>query len=82
MALLQINADLRQVVKALMRIADALDMHLRLAYNYRATPPSKAELGGDEAGVQYATDEDTLKREAEDARREIEHAEDEAGLVK
>lgn len=82
MSLININADFRQVVKVLTRIAAALEMHLQLAYRYRTSPPSKAELDGEQAGVDYSSDEATALREAEEARREIEQSGDEAGLVK
>lgn len=86
MAFIEINPDFKLLLKELRRIAAALEMHLQLAYRYRTSPPSKAELDGEQAGqpadVQYATDEDTMAREAEAARREIEQSGDEAGLVK
>lgn len=78
---IEINPDLKLLVKELRRIAVALEMHLRLAYGYRVSPPSKAELEGEEPSVAYSTDEDTMRREAEAARKEIEEG-DEAGLVK
>lgn len=89
MALIEINPDVRLLVKELRRIAVALEMHLLLAYRYRTEAvPSKKGLAEDEetrdgqlGDVQYSTDEETLKREVEAARREIEES-DEAGLVK
>jgi hypothetical protein len=85
MAWVEINPDFKRVIKVLDRIAHALEMHLQFAYGYRLSPPSKAELEEEQAGepgdVQYATDEDTMRQEAESARREIEQTDD-AGLVK
>jgi hypothetical protein len=85
MAWVEINPDFKRVIKVLDRIAHALEMHLQFAYGYRLSPPSKTEMEGEQAGepsdVQYATDEDTLRREIEAARREIEETDD-AGLVK
>jgi hypothetical protein len=82
MALIEVNPDFKRVLKELRRIAAALEMYLLLAHGYRTQPPSKAELAAsDEPGVEYATDEGTMLREAEEARREME-ATDEAGLVK
>lgn len=82
MALIEINPDFKLLLRELRRIAAALEMHLQLAFGYRTQPPSRAELRGEPADVQYSTDEATMLREAEEARREIEHDEDEAGLVK
>jgi len=82
MALIEITPDLKRATKELRRIADALEAYLLLQFSYRAQPPPKSELEGEEAGQPlYSTDEDTLKRELEEARREIEQT-DEAGLVK
>lgn len=81
MPLININADFRKVAAALVRIARALEVHLLYAYNYRTDAPSKRELAGEDAGADYSTDEDTMKREMEEVRREIEQS-DEAGLVK
>jgi hypothetical protein len=80
-SLININPDFKLVIKALNRIAAALEMHLQLQWDYRAQPPSKDELAGEPPDVQYASNEDTLQREFDEARREIEQT-DEAGLVK
>ena len=92
MAFIEISPDFKLLLKELRRIAAALEMHLLLAYRYRASVPSPSSKGTLEeedgaagaagaAEVLYSSDEDTLAREAEEARREIEQS-DEAGLVK
>lgn len=81
-SLIEINPDFKRVVAALNRIAAAIETHVLHAHGVRIQPPSKSELEGEDAGEPlYSTDEDTLKRELEAARREIEQT-DEAGLVK
>lgn len=80
MALIDINPDFKRVVAQLKRIADALETLLRLQFAYVTTPPKRTEPM-EEEDVSYASNEDTLKRELEEARREIEQN-DEAGLVK
>lgn len=83
MALIEVNPDFKRLIKVLERIAVAIETHVLHAHGVRIQPPSKSELEGEDAGQPlYSTDEDTLKRELDDARREIEHADDEAGLVK
>lgn len=81
MAWIEVSPDLKRATKELRRIADALEAYLLLTHNYRAQPPTKDELAGEPPDVQYASNEDTLQRELEEARREIEQT-DEAGLVK
>lgn len=82
-SLIDINPDFKRVVVALNRIAVAIETHILHAHGVRIQPPTKSELEGEDAGQPlYSTDEDTLKRELDEAKREIEHADDEAGLVK
>lgn len=83
MALIEINPDFKRLIKVLERIAHAIETHVLHTTGVRIQPPSKSELEGEDAGQPlYSTDEDTLRRELDEARREIEHADDEAGLVK
>ena len=72
MSLIEINPDVRLLVKELRRIAHALEMHLELEHGYRATPVEKAELKGEPPDVTYSDDESTARRELDEARKRVE----------
>lgn len=72
MSLIEINPDVKLLVKELKRIAHALEMHLELAYGFRVAPVELKELKGEPADVTYSDDESTMKREDDEARKRIE----------
>jgi hypothetical protein len=65
MSLIEINPDVKLLVKELKRIASALEAYLMLVHHYRQEPVSIKELQGEEPDVSYSSDEETMKREFE-----------------
>jgi hypothetical protein len=65
MSLIEINSDVKLLVKELKRIATALEKHLLYAYGVRTEAVQPKELQGEEPDVSYSSDEETAKREFE-----------------
>ena len=72
MSLIEINSDVKLLVRELKRIAHALELHLEYAYGHRVAPVESKELKGEPPGVTYSDDETTLMRELDEARKRIE----------
>jgi len=68
MSFIEINPDVKLLVKELRRIAVAIEQYLQLEYGFRMTEPTAKELKGEEADVSYSDDLSTLKNEIEQAR--------------
>ena len=82
MSLIEVNADVKLLLKELRRIAHALELHLEYAYGHRVTPVEPKELKGEPADVSYSDDEGTMKRELDAIRKRIDTDEsDDAEIV-
>lgn len=62
------RVDLKGVEHQLVRLADGLEMLLRLQFGYSLTPP-RVDTSGEEPEAAYSTDEDAAERELKDSLR-------------
>ena len=69
MSLIEVQADLKETVKQLKRIADALQIIVSQEYGFNMQPPQALQDSKEEDSVDYTTDENMFKQELEDIVR-------------